>query len=368
MDIYVKNKSFEQVGIVDVFESLVWTDRYDSYGDFELYTKVSPELLALLKEDYYLSIQASEYSMIIESVEVKTDVENGDKLVVKGRDLSSILDRRLIFQTTVLDTTVQLGVQQILNENVINAVSQPQRNIPGFIFNWNSDPIVEAPTIKAVYYTQGVYDTIAYLSQVNNLGFRVTFDSSMNFVFQLYAGKDRSYEQSTNSYVVFSPEFDNLNNSDYFRDSRFKKTIALISGDAYQEGARPTFDYDPWENEPTDPHYPTIRTGLERRELFVDAPDLSTIDPGTGLPFEFWTYVYIMYNRARQALNENISYELFNGEANVNGIFKYGVDFFLGDIVQMADKYGHTGRARVTEMIISENLSGYSAYPTFSMI
>lgn len=371
MDLKVLNKNKEVIGLLDTIESIIWTERFNSYGDFELYTPVSAELLELLQEEYYLQIVDSSYTMVIESFEIKTDVETGNKLVVRGRDLSSLLDRRVIFQRQVYDNVaIHDIVWDILLKNGINSPGQTQRNIPGLTFSPSNDPAVTGPTATAEYYTEGVYDTIEYLCKSINIGFKLQFDTSNNFKFQLYAGKDRSYVQSTNSYVVFSPVFDNLINSDYNYTNRFKKTIALISGDAYNvpNPNRPTVDFDPWENDTTDPHYPTIRTGLDRREMHVDAPDLSIIDPATGVAYTGNKYTLMLYERARQGLNENVAFETFSGEADTTRGFKYQTDFSLGDIVQLENEYGLKGRARISEMIFTENLSGIKNYPTFEMI
>ena len=45
MEIYVLNTNFESVAVVDEFESLIWTDRYDEAGDFELYMSMDKRLL-----------------------------------------------------------------------------------------------------------------------------------------------------------------------------------------------------------------------------------------------------------------------------------------------------------------------------------
>ena len=53
MELLVLNTSFESVAIIDSFKSLIWTDRYKAYGDFELYLPIDTSLLAFLQQDYY---------------------------------------------------------------------------------------------------------------------------------------------------------------------------------------------------------------------------------------------------------------------------------------------------------------------------
>ena len=68
MEIYVLNTNFESVAVVDEFESLIWTDRYDEAGDFELYMSMDKRLLEYLRKDYYLWNADSEHMMIIEGI------------------------------------------------------------------------------------------------------------------------------------------------------------------------------------------------------------------------------------------------------------------------------------------------------------
>jgi hypothetical protein len=49
-------------------------------------------------------------------------------------------------------------------------------------------------------------------------------------------------------------------------------------------------------------------------------------------------------------------------------MFKYGEDFFNGDIVQITNEYGHETKARILEIVMSENEEGTSVYPTFATI
>ena len=65
MDIYVLNKNLETVAIIDTYKSLIWTKRYYTYGDFELYVPADKELLNYLKEDYLLVRDDDDSVMII---------------------------------------------------------------------------------------------------------------------------------------------------------------------------------------------------------------------------------------------------------------------------------------------------------------
>ena len=67
-------------------------------------------------------------------------------------------------------------------------------------------------------------------------------------------------------------------------------------------------------------------------------------------------------------LAENIFIESFEGQAETTMSFKYGEDFFMGDIVQLENEYGRVLRARVTEVVRSKDVSGVETYPTFTTV
>ena len=117
MDIWVLDKTLEANDIIDTFNSLIWTDRYDEYGDFEIYTSVTDQALSLLQMDYYLQSRSSEHVMIIEEVLIDTDSENGNSVTITGRSLESLLSRRIVWAQTLLDGSVQDCIKRCQPQN-----------------------------------------------------------------------------------------------------------------------------------------------------------------------------------------------------------------------------------------------------------
>ena len=106
MDLLILDKNFDTIGIIDTYESFNWTDRYNEAGDFEITMVLdtvqhTKELLSIFVEDNYVYLGMSEHLMIIEDLNITTDQEEGNKLVVSGRSLESILDRRIVWDQVV---------------------------------------------------------------------------------------------------------------------------------------------------------------------------------------------------------------------------------------------------------------------------
>lgn len=352
MDLYVLDKNLELIDIIDEYESFIWTDRYSEYGDFELYTSATQQMIDRIKLGYYIRNQLSDHVMIVEEILITADAEDGNHLKVTGRSLESILDRRIVWGLKTISGNLQNGVKTLINECIISP-SDSNRKIGNFIFEDSTDSAITSLSIEAQYTGDNLYDVIQNICYEANLGFQITLNDNKQFVFKLYSGIDRSYNQSTNPYVVFSPKFENLSNSNYIESDTKLKNVTLVGG----------------EGEGAERKYTTVGSGsgLERRELFTDARDISS-DVGDGVTLTEEEYTSQLQQRGKEKLAENQKTVSFDGTVEASVMYEYGVDYFNGDIVQIENEYGHEGRARVIETIISEDENGTFMYPTFETI
>lgn len=363
MELTLLNTSLDAISVVDDYESAIWTDRYQEHGDFEIYTPVTVDVLNVFKQDYYLLNRDSEHVMIVEKLLIKTDVELGNHITVTGRSLESILKRRIVWKQRSVSGNLQNGIKTLLEENVINP-SLDVRQIPNFIFEESTDEKITSLTFEAEYLGTELYEVVSKLCAENEIGFKITLNDTNQLVFKLYAGTDRSYgtddePQLLNPYVVFSPNNENLINSCYVDTDESWKNVTLVVGDS---------KYDKDGNEVSRVAYELGgAVGIDRREIFTDATNLS-FDDGYGGTLSGDQYQALLKQKGIDTLMEHTNVKAFDGEIEAHTVYKYGVDFFVGDIVQMSNAYGHEGRAYISELVISCEPSGISIYPTFQTI
>lgn len=359
MDIMVLNQNFETIYLLDAYRSMIWTERYNEAGDFEIYTEVSGETLKYVEKDCYLSIKDSDRTMIVSDISIISDREIGNHIKITGNSLEKILDRRIVWGLRSLNTNLQNGIKTLLNENIISP-SDSKRKISNFIFQSVSDSKITDIKIDKQYTGDNVYNIITDLCSTNNIGFKLLLDRSNQFVFSLYSGVDRSYDNTVNPYVIFSPSFENLVESNYYDTNLDLKNIALVAGEDSGNN-RKYLTYDP-----------SSETGLKRRELFVDARDIQSEYYDENNNKHVMTteeYNNALRSRGKEKLDEYKAITAFEGEVEPYNSFEYKKDYFLGDIVQIENEYGFGGTARITEVVTSHNdESGYSIYPTFEMI
>ena len=362
MDLYVLDNEYQTQYNIDVFESIIWKLKYNGCGEFEFYTPLNDYILEIFTfvreiknggDDCYVWLKDYDSYMIIEDMQITTDIEKGYHFIVKGHGLESILNRRIIWGKTNLDSKFQYAINRLLNENVISP-DNSSRTISNFIFEEVDDEYIQGLTVQAQYTGSNIYDTIEELCGDAGLGFDVTFDQNYNFVFTLTNGVDRSYEQDDRPYVVFSRDYENLMSSEYNEETQNYKNVALVAGED--------------ENLSQKRKNITLgdETGLRRRELFVDARDLqSEYDDGTTMSDD--VYTGLLEYRGYKKLLKKAYVQDMTCEIEAKNTFEYGYDFFLGDLVQVVNDLGISTKTRVTEFTIVQDDNGFSTYPTFAV-
>ena len=352
MELLVLNTDYESIAVIDTYESFIWTDRYNSYGDFEIVFAMDESFLRYLKEDNYFWLKDSEHTMIIEDIRIDADTEDGNRLIVTGRSLESILERRIIWGQKVFTGNLQTAIQTMLNECIISP-SIEDRKISNFRFAESTDPKITSLTIDNQYTGDDLYTVIKGLCEENNIGFKIVLTDDNWFEFSLYAGVDRSYDQTENPYVVFSPNFENIINSNYFSSKASYRNVTLVEG----------------EGEGTDRKTAIVGSGsgINRREVYTDARDISSkTEDGVTLSDE--EYYAQLRSKGLKTLTDHSITTALEGEVEATKLVQYGEDFYIGDIVQIANEYGNEGSAYISELIISRSKEGFSVYPTFKTI
>ena len=359
MILHVLDQNFKLVGVVDDYISLIWRPAYYDIGDFELYLNASSEAVNLLKKDYYLvrdvditvdSVGNTTYTkvMIVNNFILTTNIDEGDKFIYSGKELKSILNKRIVWQQTNLNCTAESGIRQLVNENAINP-TDANRVIPALTLGASAglNDAIEKQ-ITGTKLDQSIID----ICQTYNYGWEIyIYNHSMVLI--VYQGVDRSYNQLERPYVVFSDEFDNIINSEYQFDSSNYSNTALVGGEG--EGVQRKYITIGAEN-----------TGLDRCEIFTDARDLSS-NAGTPQEISPDAYLALLTERGRDSLATYSITEAFTGEVVTDGSFTYGVDFYLGDTVTVVNRYGIAKDVMILSAIESVDDTGVKLVPQFGI-
>ena len=241
MEFRILDKDFRDQIILSRYESMLWVDRYNECGDFEIYTPPTDELLEYAVCGNYIYSKDSEHMMVIEHVELNTSYEEGPRLIVKGRSLECILARRILWYKTQFRSNLEDGIRQILDYSIINPTDE-DRKIDNFVFEYSEDPRITAIFVNSEFNIgTDLLTVISELCQAANVGFMISLNDQDQFVFKLYYGANRSYSQDSNPWVVFSNRFHNIKTTQFSNDiTDFKNAIRTVGRD---DGENPPIDF-----------------------------------------------------------------------------------------------------------------------------
>lgn len=347
MDFNVHDHAGVWVGIIESPTSAIWTRRYQQPSDFELYFPATTEMLALLADDFYITREDAPEVMVIEHIEIITNAEEGNYILVSGRGAECLLDRRVVLEQTVLTGRVDAAVHRLIRENAI-APADAARALPLLM----EAPNVTTKTARAQYTGTNLLEAVEEICKAHGLGFRAVADPYETIVprIELLNGTDRSEGQEQNSPVIFSAEYENLLSSSYVMDTTNYKNVAIVAGEG--EGkARKRATYG-------------SASGAARREIFVDARDLSTNEGEISAD----DYTAQLVARGAEKLAEHSLSESFDGEMGSENTFILDDDYTLGDIVTAENEYLIRKNVRISAIMETWDAEGYAIIPSFENV
>ena len=334
MEVRIYGRDLYRKGQIENQTSLIWTRKFYEPGTFELHAPITDENLYLLQKDNIIGKKGSAEAGIIEDIEKEeSDIKN--EITVKGRFLSSYMDRRLIKKTVNFSGKTEVAMRQLYS-GVVPLPLVELGNLNGFP--------------ESVEFQVTMKNLLTYeskLSRAGAIGFRFRPDfRERKIVFETYQGKDRTFNQHENNRVIFSESYNNLNNAIYRYNNQNLKTFAIVGGQG--EGDSRTY-YELGGGE-----------GYDLREIFVDAKDINP----DGLTAA--QYKAALLQRAQEALNDAIASETLESETDAAINFVYKEDYDLGDIVTVRKKkWNLYMNQRITELSEVYEYGGMTVVPTF---
>lgn len=340
----VMDTSYNRIGCIDDYISLIWTTRYYEHGDFQIQVPITQDNVTMLALGNYILRDDDDNVGIIEKLDLIYSETNERILTVSGRFLTAILSRRIVAEQTVVTGSISSCINTLITDAIVNPAIIA-RKISNFVIG----SYTISTNIEAQYTGKNLYEIISELALQYGFGFKITLNDNNEFVFKCYQGEDRSYNQSVNPYVIFSDEYDNLINSDYQMDASGMITDVLAAGEG--EGSERRTVWVTNEDAPT---------GINRYEYYDDSRNTSS-NEGEISDQEY------LEQLAEDGRMDLTKYTVtFAGEADSSNV-KFGVDVNVGDIVTIANSYlGLSSTVRIIELIESIEPSGaYSIIPTF---
>lgn len=341
MELYILDSDFEAMGVIDDAASIIWTKRYFQAGEFEIYMMATAKALELLKIGRYVIRKDDERVGIIESLNITSNDEEGEYITAAGRFSESLLGRRIVWQQTRLYGGFETELYKLIQQNAITP-SLTDRKISILALEEQAGITTH---IECQITGDNLLTAIEEKCAIEGIGFRMRLDNGV-FRFGFYQGKDRTKGQIMNPHVIFSDEYDTLEESSYLVETKELVNVALVAG----------------EGEGLERKTATIGegSGIDRYEVFVDAKDVSS---NKG---EISDADYLVALKEKGAERLARMTEIFDGAIISEGKYTYKADYDLGDIVTVENsRWGLSIDARIVEIIECEDETGYHVAPSF---
>lgn len=366
MDLMTLNAQNQASKLVENYDSLIWTERFNTVGDFQLTTGNVDAFMNLLPEGTILTLRESNVAMVVETHQIDRKKNTPQKLTIKGRSFESILDRRVALATIGTQTAggpwaVNLKTPSdvayyVMWYIVVNGSLSPDDKFPtaNVVFPAPTDYTTGTGPVKAFEVPRGnllavVLDflqqegpgdltTVPVTPPVVPHGIRAVRPNAAGtaIAIEFYTGQNRSGS------IRFDATRDLLDDGTYLFSKVGSATAAYGIGNNM-------WGYM-WKGA-------AIPSGFARRVMLVDT---------SGAPVNNQD---VLTNEMGQALAQAHETAMFDGSINQDlSPYKYGVDYNLGDIVRVVGDYNLDEQARVTEYIRSEDASGVKSYPTLTAI
>lgn len=359
MLVYILDDSLRRTEIVEQFESMIWTERYSAFGDFQL--DIVPALAdkALVTQGTYLGIDKSDRTMYITSVSDEVDDEGKKVLRIKGKSIEAFLEHRpngYGYMSSPYNTSIVYGpgtpgsILRWLVQNFLRTNTNVATDIFPFLQaeNYSATGRLEEYSTEVTVSTSpdSLYNSMKDLADTYNLGFRIRRPADdSKLYFDIYRGYDRTTAQSVRDAVVFSEQLDNLTNTATITsDDSFKNVAYVFAPNGFQVVYSGGAD--------------ATTSGFDRKVLIVDASDIETA-AGSTLDSQ-------LLQRGMQELAKNRSIIAFDGEIRPNA-YVYGTHYGLGDLVEKRSDAGAITQMLVSEQIFISDKEGDRSYPTLSM-
>lgn len=328
MDLIVLDEKFDTLGSIPLFQTLIWTRRYEKPGCFELHG--SKDYFQLLNKGRYLYRKDAAELGVIDEVNYMQDDNGARTAYAKGNFAEILLANRVVESMVTLGGTVETAMRDLVRRTAISPTDVDRKikhlrlgDISGISGNLDMQATGD-----------NLSDKLYEIGNTRGISHRIRYDYLTNdLAFEVWQGKDRRDSQEENSWAIFSNLFYNVRNVTYNRNGGAYKNFAYVAGEG--EGAErviATVDV----REP----------GEERREIWVDARDLQQGDNSLS------AYKGQLVQRGREKLAEYRKVETVSGDVDPHANLVYKKDFDLGDYCTYVNtEIGISTDKRVTEIM-----------------
>lgn len=229
MEVYTPDLSL--IGVLEIFNAVLWDRKAFSSGSFSIDSLITDESRTLLVPENIIWIDG-DTAGIIEHIEQQAG-EEGPYITAKGRDLTGILDRRILWGQYDMSGTVPDIMRRLVDDCCIHPSRgdvAENRVIPGLVLEIASPAGGASVRVQKTGGT--LLEALEELGEAFQTAFGVRFNPEVpQMEFWARPGINRSVGQNVNDPVFYSTELDDVLSSEYAYDSSNFRCVALVAGE-----------------------------------------------------------------------------------------------------------------------------------------
>lgn len=311
MDIYFLDGEFEPItGAIDECTSIVWSERYFENGTFTLH--MPRELLPSVYEAEYVRTGVENGRIKCGRIEyiIADDEEESGSCEIGGHLLESLLGDRVLSGRGCYTGTVTEAVCAAVEENLRGCGVEL------------GEGVTIGTEVSLTYEWDVLSDWLYSVLRPFGASYRIELDAERNVpIFRIVCGIDRStdgVESESEVYnewqAVFSASFGNITSVRFERDTSARRNVAYVEG---ADGTLVTVDES--------------GSGA-KRELYRSVSDVRPTDFA-----DTEAYMAALRRRGAEILSGYAEVYHVSAETDVSVMPRYGIDYALGDICDVAD-------------------------------
>jgi hypothetical protein len=365
VELFTLDRKFIKQAEIDAFSSVIWTERYYGDSEIELVVPATLDMIQKLPVGQFVGLVGSKEVMMVDTI----DIEKGS-LKVTGSGLLPFLDNRFIRDTPQHENRYWnfagvpgWAVWAILYYMCISGTypqgipNPAQLAIPGLgLKGYDTSGV----SINFAVPYGPVYSAMRDIATTYQIGMTITLESADDTGYSLqflsYKGLDHTSQQTVNPIVRFSSQMDTLTDIKELQSIASYKTLVYSFCPPNPDGLADTI--------PAGVASVSGPTGFDLRAEMTFEEDITTDMVGGNAA----TLQAILNQRANMALQNGRFVKAVDGTIVPLHQFQYGVDYNLGDIIEVQGNSGVIQTSRITEYIRAQDAGGEKAYPTVAML
>lgn len=314
-DLLIADGNYNIIGVVDIYEYLMWERRFYQAGYFELHVPATDNNLTLLKQGNFIFKGNASENGIIKYINVTDEGDGRVTITASGYFLSYLLHGHIVKNRVSFTDTAENIMRSLVESTVMNEYSE---DYISYIKLGEKKGITKVITFTTEY--TDLHTALSEISKQSGVSFILRADLNEKLLyFECYEGLDRSAEQTVNPQVIFSPRYDTILSSPTYTDD---DTVTVNAAVAFYSGSlgRVVVEYNPEK-----------KTGTEKKAVAVRGQAVTYTTEGGGQALDVAATQAALLALAKEQIKSRTN--RFTSSVSFTGNLEYKKSYDIGDIV-----------------------------------